>query len=152
MRVEKCVAFRCMMIAVAIALSGCQKISDEENARALDRFREVCRKFAYVSPEWKQSASDLRKKIQSGEVDPYRGVSYRPDNGTSASGRIGRNLEDDVGKTTIDVYRIYEQGKFLFEIKMPVYHQPNPFFSLSAPPSTDISCAALEDKSLYNYF
>ena len=122
MRVEKCVVLRGMMIAVVIALSGCQKISDEENARALDRFREVCRKSAYVSPEWKPAASDLRKKIQSGEVDPYRGISYGPDNGTSASEGIGKNLEDDVGKTTINVYLVYGQGKFLFELKMPVYH------------------------------
>lgn len=152
MRVEKCVVLRRMMIAVAIALSGCQKISDEGNASALDRFSEMCRKFAYVSPEWKQAASDLRKKIQSGEVDPYRGVSYRLGNGTSASGRIRRNLEDDVGRTTIDVYTIYEKQKFLFEMRMPVYHKPNSFFSVSSPPSTDISCAGVEDKPLYNYF
>lgn len=128
MRVEKCAVLRCIMIAVAIALSGCQKISDEENARALNRFREVCQKFAYISPEWKQAASDLRKKIKSGQIHPYLDISLRPGNGTSASQRSAGNLQDDIGKVTIDAYRIYERDRFLFEINMPVYHQPNPFF------------------------
>lgn len=139
-------------LTVSTVLSGCQNNGETDRRAAQDRFRQFCRTFEYVTPEWKSAASALRERIQSGEIDPNRDISLRPGNGTSASQRVGGKPQDDVGKTTIDVYRVYEGGRFLFDVKMPVYHHPNPFLSLSAPPSTDFDCVGLEGKSIFDYF
>lgn len=146
------VSYFAAILAASTVLSGCQG-NDEANRKAeLEKFRRFCNTFDYVAPEWKSAASGLRKRIQSGEVDPSRDILLRSGNGTSASQRVGASLQDDVGKTTIDIYRVFVGGDFIFDIKMPVYHHPNPPFSLSAPPSSDFDCAGLEGKSVYDYF
>lgn len=145
-------ARRVFLNAVALLatafLGGCNRNADE--VEDMKRMHALCRSFTYVAPEWKAAASDLRRKIQLGQIVPYDGrISFKcsKDNLDPYCQHL-----KDAGKTTVDTYDVFEGNEFRFKLKMPVYHRSNGPLTLSAPPSVPISCAGIDNKSLYDYF
>lgn len=144
--------FRGLMITAAVALSGCYDASDEKYAVALSKFSNLCQNFEYISPEWAEAASNLRKKIQSGQIDPYLEVSIKSEISDAERGQSVLVIPNDAGHVTVDFYDIYERGQFRFKMKMPVYYRNNGNFTLSAPRFTPIECTSIDRGHLHKYF
>jgi hypothetical protein len=132
---------------LSMALCGCQP----DRTVAINRLREICRSFAFISPDQLEIAEGVRERIRTGEIDPWHDLTFR--SGPQNSGEYSEpdGILEEFEGLVIQHMDIYEKGEIKLHMKVPVYRAQNSPISLSAPEYVPISCSSVDNKPLHKY-
>lgn len=129
------------------ALCGCAP----DRTADLDRLREICKSFTFISADQSKVADGLRERIQTGEIDPWRDLTFR--SGPQNSGKYSKPEGDlrNFEGLFIQHIDVFENGLFKIHMRFPEYRAENGLITMLAPSYVPISCSDLENRPLHSY-